>query len=347
MVLEEERLSADIRAGRISNVYFLYGKEPFLVKTYTDRIVKKVAGDDPLDFNFIKLGSNPEPGVLIDYVEALPVFADMKVVVVNDMKPELLGEEELAAYIDIIGNMPDTAVLIFSITGVEINDTKKASKCFIKAVSDAGTVCRLDGVAEGKLTEMIIRKAAKKGVVISPEDASYLCERVLGNMTLIVSETEKLMDYVGTGGVITREAIDKLVGKLLDTGVFELATAINAGEREKAFRILDDLFAERIEAVNILSAMTTAYLDFYRAKLGKTTGVLPAQISEQFGYKGREWVVKRAMNSVSRLRLGYLRETLFILSEADLEIKSSPVDTRTILDKTVTKLFVAGEKRYV
>ncbi|MBQ8904544.1 MAG: DNA polymerase III subunit delta, partial [Oscillospiraceae bacterium] len=197
------------------------------------------------------------------------------------------------------------------------------------------------------LTEMIIRKAAKKGVVISPEDASYLCERVLGNMTLIVSETEKLMDYVGTGGVITREAIDKLVGKLLDTGVFELATAINAGEREKAFRILDDLFAERIEAVNILSAMTTAYLDFYRAKLGKTTGVLPAQISGQFGYKGREWVVKRAMNSVSRLRLGYLRETLFILSEADLEIKSSPVDTRTILDKTVTKLFVAGEKRYV
>jgi len=347
VVLEEERLSADIRAGRISSVYFLYGKEPFLVKTYTDRIIKKAVGDDPLDFNFIKLGPNPEAGVLSDYVEALPVFADMKVIVVNDMKPEALKPEELEAYISIIGNMPDTCVLIFSITGVEINDSKKASKDFIGAVSRAGTVCRLDGVAEGKISEMIMRKAAKKGVVISPEDASYLCERVLGNMTLVISETAKLMDYVGTGGVITRDIIDKLVGKLLDTGVFELATAINAGEREKAFRILDDLFAERIDAVNILSAMTTAYLDFYRAKLGKITGVLPSQIAEQFGYRGRDWAIKRAMNAVSKLRLGYLRETLFILSEADLEIKSSSIDTRTILDKTVAKLFVAGEKRYV
>lgn len=346
MIVTEERLSADVRAGRISNVYFLYGDEPFLVKTYTDRIIKKAVGDDPLDFNFIKLGSNPDISMLIDYVEALPVFADTKVIVVNDMKPEILKPDELEAYIRMIKNMPDTTILIFSITGVEISETKKASKSFMEAVREAGVVCRLDGVAEGKITEMIMRKTAKSGVVISPEDASYLCERVLGNMTLVVSETAKLIDYVGTGGVITRDVIDKLVGKLLDTGVFELATAINAGEREKAYRILDDLFAERIDAINILSAMTTTYLDFYRAKLGKLTGVLPAQIAEQFGYKGRDWAIKRAMNSVTKLRLGYLRETIFILSEADLEIKSSPVDTRTILDKTVTKLFIAGEKRY-
>ncbi len=347
MIVEEAGLKSDISAGRIKNVYFLYGKEPFLVKTYTDKIVKKTVGDDPIDFNLIKLASNPDAGTLIDYVEGLPVFADMKVVIVNDVKPDTLDPEDYKAYLDIIGNVPDTTVLIFSITGIELNDTKKAVKDFISAVGKAGTVCRLDGVPENKIVDLVVRKAAKGGIVIAPEDAAYLSERVLCDMTLVSSESSKLMDYVGRGGVITRDVIDKLVGKHLDTSVFELATAINAGERENAFRIVDDLFAQRISAVNILSAMTGAYLDLYRAKVAKMTGVLPAQAAEQLGYpKNRDWVVKRSMTAVSHLRLGYLRETLFILSEADTEIKSMPLDARVIFDKTVTKLFLAGEKRY-
>lgn len=347
MILEESKLRADIGAGRIKNVYFLYGKEPFLVKTYTDKIIKKTLGDDPIDFNLIKLGANPDVGMLIDYVEGLPVFADMKVVVVNDMKADSLSEEDYSAYLSIIGNMPETTVLIFSITGIEINDTKKAVKDFISAVDKAGVVCRLDGVEENKIVDLVVKKAAKSGIVISPEDAAYLSERVLCDMTLVSTESSKLMDYVGKGGVITREIIDMLVGKHLDTSVYELATAINEGQKEKAFRIIDDLFTQRIDAISIISAMTTAYLDFYRAKVAKMTGVLPAQAAEQLGYsKNREWVVKRSMTAVSKLRLGYLRETLFILADADKQIKSAPVDDRIILDKAVTKLFLVGEKRY-
>ncbi len=348
MVLTEEKLNADIRGGRIERVYYLYGKEPFLVKTYTDKIVKKTVGADPIDFNFIKLGSNPDIGLLNDYIDGLPVFADVKTIVVNDIDPEKMDKEELDAYITAIENVPETTVLVFGVTGFQPDEKKAKTKKFIAAAGKAGAVCKLDGIPQAKIAGLIVKKAAKQGIVISGEDAVYLTERVLCNMTLVSEETAKLMNYVGTGGVITREIIDKLVGKLLDTSVYELATAINSGRRAEAFRILDDLMAERIEPVVILSAMSGTYLDFYRAKLAKMTGVLPSQAAEQFGYpKNREWVLNKAMNAVSKLRIGYLRETVSILSRADIAMKSSPADSRTVIEKAVAELFLAGEKRYV
>lgn len=348
MVLTEEKLNADIRGGRIDRVYYLYGKEPFLVKTYTDKIIKKTVGDDPIDFNFIKLGANPDIGLLNDYIDGLPVFAEVKTIIVNDIDPEKMDKDEIDAYITAIGNVPDTTVLVFTVTGFQPDEKKAKTKKFIAAVEKAGTVCRLDGIPQAKIAGLVVKKAAKQGIVISGEDAVYLTERVLCNMTLVSEETTKLMNYAGTGGVITREIIDKLVGKLLDTSVYELATAINSGNRAEAFRILDDLIAERTEPVVILSAMSGTYLDFYRAKLAKMTGVLPSQAAEQFGYpKNREWLLNKAMNTVSKLRLGYLRETVSILAQADIDMKSSPVDSRTIIEKAVAELFVAGEKRYV
>lgn len=347
MNLTEEKLNGDIRGGRIGRVYFLYGKEPFLVKTYTDKIIKKTVGDDPLDFNFMRLSGNPDTAALNDYLEGLPVFAEVKTIIVNDVDPEKMDKETLETYIEIIGNIPDTSVLIFSVTGIQTDDKKAKTKKFIAAVEKAGTVCRLDGIPQAKIAGLIVKKAAKQGIVISGEDAMYLSERVLCNMTLVSEETTKLMSYVGKGGTITREIIDRMVGKLLDTSVYELATAINSGKRAEAFRILDDLMAERIEPVIILSALSGTYLDFYRAKIAKITGVLPPQAAEQFGYpKNREWVLNKAMNAVSKLTVGYLRNTVFILSRADIEIKSVAVDARIILEEAVARLFVAGEEKY-
>lgn len=348
MVMTEEKLSASIKGNRISRVYYLYGKEPFLVKTYVDKIIKKTVGDDPLDFNLIRVNGAPEIGIFNDYIDGLPVFADMKAVVINDIDAEKIDKKDFEAYIDAIRNIPETTVLIFNITGFQPDEQKAQTKELISAVSEAGTVCKLDGISPSKIAGLVVKKAGKAGIVISGEDAMFLSERVLCNMTLVSAETEKLINYVGTGGVITREVIESLVPKHLDTSVYELATAINSGKRSEAFRILDDLFAERTDPLHILNSLISAYLDFYRAKLGKITGALPSQVASQFGYaKNREGVVSRAMNSVSKLRVDYLRNTLYILSDADKRMKSSGLDVRTILEETITRLFEAGDKKYV
>ena len=266
----------------------------------------------------------------------------------NDVEPDKMEPKELEAYIGLMGNIPDTTVVIFNITGFQPEEKKAATKKFIAAIEKNGIVCKLDSMPQAKMAGLVVKKAGKSGIVISGEDAMYLTERVLCNMTLLSEETTKLINYVGTGGTITREIIDTLVGKLLDTSAYELATAINAGKREDAFRILDEVITERTEPVNILSALSSTFLDFYKAKLAKIKGVLPSQAVIDMGYaKNREWAFNRAMNSVSKLRLDYLRKTVFILNEADNKIKSVPVDPCIILEQTVTRLFEARTGMYV
>ena len=162
MTVTEEKLSADIRGGRIERVYYLYGKEPFLVKTYSDKIIKKTVGTDPLDFNFIRLGSNPDIGQLNDYIDGLPVFADVKTIVVNDIDPEKMDAEEHEAYLSAISNIPDTAVVIFEVTGFQPEEKKAKTKKFIAAVEKAGAVCRLDGIPQAKIAGLIVKKAASR-----------------------------------------------------------------------------------------------------------------------------------------------------------------------------------------
>lgn len=346
MVLTEDRLSASVRAGRLERVYFLYGKEPFLTKMYAERIAKKAAGADPLDFNLVNIKGNPDPDALSDYVEGLPVFADMKAVMVNDPEPEKMDKDTFDRVVDIINTVPDTTVLVFYVTGVETDEKKAKTKKFIEAADKNGAVCRLDEMQISKIAELAVKKAAKAGIVISYNDALYLTERVNGSMTSVSEETAKLMSYVGTGGTITKEIIDTLVAKCLDTGVYELAAAINSGNRQGAFRIIDELFAEQTEPTLIMSALSSAFLDLYYAKLAKANGVNPNMAAEQFGYpKNRAWAFNKAVNAVGRLEIGYLRETVRILSEADIKMKSSPVSNRIIIEQAVTSLFIQQESR--
>ncbi len=345
MKITEDKLSSAIRGGRLDRLYLLYGKESFLTKMYTDRIIKKAVGDDPLDFNLVKIEGNPDIETLTDHVDGLPVFADMKVIAINDPKPDEMDKATLERYIEIISDIPDTTILIFYTTGTELSEKKANSKKLIATVEKYGTVCVLNEMQPSKIAELAVKKAAKSGIVISYEDALYLTERVNGSMVSVSEETSKLMSYVGTGGAITRETINMLVAKQLDVSIYELATAINSGKRNDAYRIITELFLEQYDATVIMSALSGAFLDFYRGKLAKSEGISPQKAAEDFSYGAkRAWVLSKAVSAVAKLDKSYLRETVDILSEADLKLKSTPIDKKTVIEEAVTELFIAREK---
>lgn len=110
-----------------------------------------------------------------------------------------------------------------------------------------------------------MKKAAKRGCVISRADAQHIAELTLCDLSLASTETDKLCSYAGTGE-ITAEMIDKLTIKQLDTSIYSLATELLKGNRRQALLILDDLIAQKIEPVVILAALSSNYIDFYRAK---------------------------------------------------------------------------------
>ncbi|MCL2018459.1 MAG: DNA polymerase III subunit delta [Oscillospiraceae bacterium] len=336
MRIDEQALKDNIKLNKLTNLYYFYGKEAFLVKTYTERVKTKFAPD--LDeFNFIKFTGIPDFDSLSEAIETLPVFADRKVLFLNDFDAEKTDADTLERFILLFSDIPDYCTLIISITGFEPSVKNAKTKKLLSAVEANGTICEFDFLSRPKAVELITGKAARLGCIIERTDAEYLYDLCLGSLTLIGSEVEKLVSYVGGSGKITREVIELLTPRLTETSVYELASALTAKRTKIAFRILDDLISQNVSTVIILSSLSGAFTDFYRAKLGKNHRQSPEKTASDFNYaKNRAWLMKK----IPSAELTYIKNCIKLLYRADIKIKSTNLNDRTVIEKVMADILV-------
>ena len=84
----EATLKAELKSGKLRQVYYLYGEETFLTRMYADRIVAAAGGEQSDGLNFMKLRGAPDPHSLSDFAESLPFFAEHKCVKITDLDAE-------------------------------------------------------------------------------------------------------------------------------------------------------------------------------------------------------------------------------------------------------------------
>lgn len=339
---EEARLRSDLKAGALARVYFLFGEESFLVKTYENKIIETALGAELSDMNLTRFNEAPSSDSLSDYTDSLPFLAEHKVIVLSDLDADKLDNSELNAYLRIIEELPDTTVLIISQAGIEIDPKKPKAKMkkLMAAAEKYGVLCELKYMTARQLAKMAVKKAAKLGCTLSEADGALLAELCGRSMKLLSTEVQKLCDYT-VGGEITRESIDALVPKLVDTSIYTLASELFAGRTAKAFRILDDLFVQRIEPVVILGALSGHFVDCYRAKLAQLSGRSANEALAAFNYpKNRAFVITKAFSSVGRLSAEYLKGCVDILYRTNRLLNSSRADRRLLLEQALTEISV-------
>jgi DNA polymerase-3 subunit delta len=345
--LKEEQLLNELKQGVIRRIYYLHGKETFLVETYAKRIMEKaLAGDEPDALNCVKFSGNPDINALADSIETLPVFAEKKIVMLNDLDTEKLDAASLEDLLKILSNADDSVCVIIHMTGIHPDlkkaKTKKLISCFEninKKHSEKAGILNFEKMNEVKISELIVKRAARKGCKISRDNAAHLARLCLRNLTLIAAETDKLCAYADYKGEITRKSIDTLTARQLDSGVFALAAEITSKRGANAMRLLDELIEQGNPPVVIMSSLSMTFIDFYRAKIGSSGGKTAQQIVKDFGYApNRAWAVGKAMSAVSRLTAEKIRGCVGVLCDADYGLKSSPIGDRVIMERAIARL---------
>lgn len=338
-VITESALSAELKAGTLRRVYFLYGEEDFLVRTYADRIIAAAVPEDSRDMNFIKYSKPPKPDELSDQLENMPFFADYKCVLIEDLDADALDNAEHKEYLSIIGNIPETVVLIIALKNVAIEPKKVKAKTkkLMSACGDAGCVCEFRRLTAAKLADMAMKKFARADCSISYENAAFLAEECGGSLTVLQTEIEKLCSYKQTGE-ITREDIENLVPRRVDSNIYNLAKELFAGRTGNALHILDDLFVQRTEPFMILAALSGHFTDLYRAKLGQQAKKSSADTAKAFGYYGRAFVMDGAYRSVKNLSTEYLGGCVEILYNANRLMNSTKSDKRILIEKAIIEI---------
>ncbi|MDQ5983065.1 MAG: putative protein YqeN [Eubacteriales bacterium SKADARSKE-1] len=336
--ITENDLNTQINSKNFKNLYFLFGEEKYLVNYYTDQLVSSILGNNKNDFNFQTFKSLEEIVDLETAVEALPLMSSVKCIKMVDLNIETLSQENLKKFKEIISSLPETTTLIISQINVEVN-LKKSSKwlSLLKLLSKHGDVLELKKLSKNFLCKQIVSWTKNLSCEISQKNAEILIDYAGENLIDLKSEIEKLCAFCNSQE-ITAENIEMLVIKKLEANIFELSKAIANKNVTKALNILNVLFYKREEPIAILAILSSAFIDMYRVKVGKSAGEKPAKLADYFDYKGKAFKLDIADRNSYNLSLKSIRKCINALLETDFKLKSSRVDNKILMEELIVKL---------
>lgn len=344
--ITEKELIAQIKSADFKPVYLLYGNEGYLKRYYADAIIKK-AVTDFADLNLHRFDGAVKVDDIIIAAESIPMMSDFSCVSVCDYNFATAPDDEAEKFVELISDVPEGCVLLIRLEQLEITPSKsaKAKKVF-EAVKKFGCLVKLDTRDENDLARMICKRAASRSVNLQPTEAKYFIRVCGSDMTNLFSEVDKLCDFVGKNGIITDEVIDSLAVKTPDEKAYKLINAVCARDADRVYTMLADLWAQCTEPIAIIGALSSAYVDMYRAKLAESEGMRAEDIGGDFGYGKNAFKLKYASQNARRMTVFTLREALAVLRDADISLKSTQLDAKITVDKTVMKLIMlaSGEK---
>lgn len=343
--ITEKELIEDIKKADFKSVYLIYGNEDYLKKYYSSAIIKKAVTDFE-DLNLHRFDSSVKVDDIIAAADAIPMMSDYSCVSVCDYNFASADETEVEKLVDLISDMPEGCVLLLRLEQLSITPSKsaKAKKVF-DAVKKYGALVELNLREEADLVRMVTKRAASRSVNLQPTGARYLIRVCGSDMTNLFSEVDKLCDFVGKDGIITEKEIDALAVKTPDEKAYKLINAVCARDVERVYTMLADLAAQCVDSIAIIAALSSAYVDMYRAKVAESEGKNAESIGADFGYGKNAFKLKYASQNARKMSVFTLRKALNVLRETDIALKSTQLDPRLLVDKTVMQLIqLAGER---
>ena len=336
--LDDAGLRQNLKQNILFPVYLLYGKERFLLEQALDSLIAQIVPPAARAWAFQKFdGAALDAAALKISCDALPMLAERKCVLLTDPNLEKMAKADFDVIRELIDNPNPTTVLILSFTGLDLNPKTARTKGLLSAIAKVGAVVEFAAKTQSELARIVRTQAEKSGVTISQANIVYLISRCGDGLEVLLKELSKLLSY-RTEGEITRQDIDLLTVQSLEASAFDLSRAMLRNDFNRAFSLLQELFAMRVEPLAILGALNTSFVDLYRAKTALLAEKKERDLVELFGYRGREFRVRNALRDAPRYSIKVLRGCVLALAEADEQIKATRADGRMVLEQTTAKI---------
>ncbi len=339
-------LEKQLRAGKPSRVYFIYGSEAYLKRQAVEKLLDFCVDEETAGFNYQRYDGTVKAIELADATQQFPMMAMRRCVLVEDYDFSKITDKESEAMVQCISNVPDFCVLIFWLNDVEAGAKQAKVSKFAKLCAKTGSSMLLDTPRTGELAAMLVEQAAALGAKLERPEAYHMLERCGSDMTTLYSELEKLSVYAGKKPV-TKEMINLLCPPSLEADVFRISRSIIKGDNDTAFRITAGLLAQKVKPINIFMLLCSDFIDLYRAKCASSAGMGLKELTEVFenDYARKEFRIKNALRDHTSFSGARLRRYIELLFEAELRFKTARVDQQATLEQLIARLCAEGVRR--
>ena len=312
------------------NIYLFHGTDTFIIKSKINNLINKHQVDDfnvtNYDMEEVSLSD------AINDAETIPFMSDKKIVILRNayfLTPEKPKKDlnhnidKLKKYID--NPVPET-VLIIAAPYTRL-DKKKA---ITKSLLDVAEVEKCDPLKEVDSSNWIRRQLGKNNISIDHDALKEFLSRVENNTEVLVSETQKLLNYTEGMSRVDLEIIQKVITKNVEDNVYEITNNILDNNQGKALSIYNDLVMHNEDPLRILGILVNKYREILHVKYLVSEGKDKADVARYYNASpGRAYYM---MKNASSVKLDVVKKHLNKLEEIDYQIKSGQIDKRTGLE---------------
>ena len=265
-----ENVEKELKNGKINSIYLFYGEEQYLIETAVKRI-KNIFGECIKGINYILIDETNITELISD-IETPSFGYQKKLIVVKNSNlfkkegkrksSELSNfKEKLGKYImqnmDIIS---ESVILVFMEQEVEKQE-------LLQIIDKNGVVCKVDYQKPITLIPRIKEICRMYNVTIENSEVQYFIENVGTKLQDIINEIRKLIEYVGNGGKIQKEDIDKLSTKNLESVIFDLTDNLGKRNIKESIIVLKNLVYEKEPIQKILITLYNHFKRLYFTKI--------------------------------------------------------------------------------
>ncbi len=242
-------LAAALAAGKPDRTYLLFGENDFLKEESLRAIVEQLSDAGTRDFNLdVFRGSDTEEGQLSTALDALPMMATRRIVVIRDIAALKKGAR---AVLDryLASPAADTVLVLIAGSGwkTDASIVSRTSAVDFGAFSDADAL------------EWSMARAGALGSAIERDAAKLLIAATGPDLAMIDGELRKLRDYAA--GKINADAVRAIVGVSEGRTTSDLIDLVCARDGTAASALVSSVLSQpKASGVGLVMALTTHLL---------------------------------------------------------------------------------------
>jgi DNA polymerase-3 subunit delta len=282
------------------------GKNSFALQAELKELIKnaqKLGGD----FAIEKIdASESDVDTILQAVQSLPFLSPSKLVIISSFQSNPILLERI---VELVERTADGVDVVLVEPGLD------KRKSYYKQLQKLTELKEFTDPKPQDLPNWLVKYAKEQGSSLSTSDAMYLVDRVGSSQQLLAREVEKL---ALSGEKISRESIDKLTDRSIQSTIFSLLDASFAGDRNKAIKIYREQRQARVEPQYIISMLTWQLMALAQAVFAQpqTESVLVAAGQSPF-------TARKSLNLAKNTTKAQIKKMINDLSELDLQTKTS------------------------
>ncbi len=303
------------------STYILEGEDVFFREKAKEIIMNAFVSEPEL--NYVSFdGEDCDVSQILASLNSFPFMSKKRVTFLREFYPD---KKTVTRFEDFFSGSNYDSILVVSNENV------------CDAFNGKDNVCHVDcNKAElSVIVKWIKATCAKSNVSIDGETASTIAEYCLSSMTRINGETEKLIAYVGDGGVIDKNAVELLVNRDMEYKIFTMTGFIGQKKVDKALEIIKDMLSKGEPPTKITVSI---YNYFRRLLFVSLSDMTNGELAKVF--KIKETAVIKTKEQAKMFKKKSLKNAIDTIGDSDYKFKAGYYDEFSAMWLSVFKIML-------